>query len=96
MRSYNVRLFVNFFQPSMKLIRKTRKGSKVSKRYDTPQTPCQRMVASEYVSQAVKYRLKNQFDRLNPAELHRRIRRLQEKLFKVSKGIAVMAKEAAG
>ena len=92
----NVRLFVNFFQPSMKLIKKIRKGSKVSKRYDTAQTPYQRMMESEYVSQAVKYRLKGQFDRLNPAELHRRIRSLQEKLFKVSKGMAVMAKEAAG
>lgn len=92
----NVRLFVNFFQPSMKLIKKTRKGSKVSKSYDTPQTPYQRMMESEYVSQVVKYRLKSQFDRLNPAELHRKIRSLQDKLFKVSKGIAVMAKEAAG
>lgn len=90
----NVRLFVNFFQPSMKLIKKTREGSKVSKRYDTAQTPYQRMMGSESVSEVVKYRLKSEFDRLNPAELHRRIRSLQEKLFKVSKGIAVMAKEA--
>lgn len=90
----NVRLFVNFFQPSMKLIKKTREGSKLRKSYDTAQTPYQRMIGSESVSEVVKYKLKSEFDRLNPAELHRRIRSLQEKLFKVSKGIAVMAKEA--
>jgi hypothetical protein len=92
----NVRLFVNFFQPSMKLVKKTRRGSKLSKRYDTAKTPYQRMMESEYVSEAVKYNLESEFDRLNPAELHRQIRRLQQRLFAVSKGMVVMAKEAAG
>jgi hypothetical protein len=39
------RLFVNIFQPSFKLIEKTRKGAKVTKRYYGPATPCQRLMA---------------------------------------------------
>src|ERR1700756_5762359 len=41
-----IRLYVNYFQPSMKLVKKTREGAKVSKSYDVAQTPYQRLVAS--------------------------------------------------
>ncbi|MBU4179908.1 MAG: ISNCY family transposase [Actinobacteria bacterium] len=34
-----LRLYLNFFQPQMKLIEKTRIGSKVKKKYDHPKTP---------------------------------------------------------
>ncbi|MBE3520328.1 MAG: hypothetical protein IMW97_08605 [Firmicutes bacterium] len=47
-RIYNIlRPYQNFFQPSVKLISKERVGSKVIKRYDTPATPYQRVLASE-------------------------------------------------
>lgn len=39
-------LLVNFFYPSVKLITKTRCGSKVRRVYDQPQTPYQRMLQS--------------------------------------------------
>ncbi|HEY3412829.1 MAG TPA: transposase family protein, partial [Armatimonadota bacterium] len=38
-----VRLLVNFFLPSMKLLEKTREGARVRKTYDTPRTPYQRV-----------------------------------------------------
>ena len=76
----HLRLFVNFFQPSMKLIRKTRQGSKVKKTYDAPQTPYQRLLASVDVSEIVKQKLRMQFEELNPAELHRQINKVQMKL----------------
>jgi hypothetical protein len=41
-----VRLYVNFFQPSMKLRTKTRTGSRVRRMYDRAQTPLQRVLAS--------------------------------------------------
>ncbi len=41
-----VRLYVNFFQPSMKLVTKTRTGSRVRRTYGPAQTPFQRVVAS--------------------------------------------------
>ncbi len=34
-----VRLMVNFFQPSMKLLSKTRNGAKTTRHYDEPKTP---------------------------------------------------------
>ncbi len=80
----NVRLFVNFFQPSMKLISKSRRGSKVKKKYDDAKTPYRRLLASEYTSELCKSRLCKQYDSLNPAELHRQIRRLQTKLYRAS------------
>ena len=35
-----VRLYVNFFQPSFKLLEKTRQGAKVANRHLKPATPC--------------------------------------------------------
>ena len=35
-----VRLLVNYFQPSFKLLEKIRDGAKVIKRYSPPATPC--------------------------------------------------------
>src|SRR5580693_9376090 len=41
----SVRLFVNFFQPSFKLIGKQRVGAHVRKSYSAPATPHQRLAA---------------------------------------------------
>jgi hypothetical protein len=46
-----LRLYINFFQPSMKLISKERYGAKVTKRYDKAKTPSQRLLASAQVSE---------------------------------------------
>jgi len=69
----DLRLFVNFFQPVMKLESKTRVGSKVRKKYDMAQTPYQRVWASPDVDQAVKHQLQDVYLSLNPAKLRRRI-----------------------
>ena len=39
-----LRLYVNFFQPSFKLIDKTRDGATTVKRYSQPTTPCDRLI----------------------------------------------------
>jgi hypothetical protein len=41
-----VRLYVNFFQPWMKLRNKTRTGSRLRRTYGAAQTPFQRVLAS--------------------------------------------------
>jgi hypothetical protein len=41
-----LRLFQNCFLPSVKLVKKVRVGSRVRRRYDRPQTPLERVVAS--------------------------------------------------
>ena len=39
-----IRIWMNYFQPSVKLVRKERRGSRVRKYYDAPQTPFERLV----------------------------------------------------
>ncbi|MHB8732267.1 MAG: integrase [bacterium] len=41
-----LRLMMNLFQPSVKLVRKTRVGAQLRRRYDRPQTPLDRLLAS--------------------------------------------------
>jgi hypothetical protein len=76
-------LYTNFFQPVMKLIEKTRIGSKVIKKYDKPRTPYQRVLESPLVPDDKKQQLKGQYVTLNPAELKRKITKLQQKLLKM-------------
>lgn len=80
----HLRLYVNFFLPVMKLIQKTRVGSKVSKKYDEPQTPYQRVLVSPFVPEIKKEELRQQYANLNPAMLIRQIAKLQNKLFQLS------------
>jgi hypothetical protein len=80
----HLRLYVNFFQPVMKLIQKTRIGSRVRKKYDKPQTPYQRVLASLLVPETKKQQLRDQYAQLNPADLRRKIAKLQDKLFHLS------------
>jgi len=55
------RLYVNFFQPVLKLVEKRRVGSKVRKRYDTARTPYQRVLESPDVSEEDKEHLRQIF-----------------------------------
>jgi len=68
-----LRLYKNFFCPTMKLIEKERVGSRIIKRYGKAKTPYQRLMESDQISQEVKVRLKNTYDQLNPAALKRNI-----------------------
>ena len=83
-----LRLYTNFFLPTMKLRQKTRIGSKVIKRYEQAKTPYQRLVESPSVDRRVKRRLMAEYSKLNPAQLKREIDCLQQQLWK-----AVRAKQ---
>jgi hypothetical protein len=78
-----LRLYTNFFQPSMKLLEKTRIGSKVTKKYDKPKTPYQRIIESNAVSEEVKEKLRRTYEELNPFALKRLIDKLTQELWKV-------------
>jgi hypothetical protein len=78
-----LRVYTNFFLPSQKLIEKTREGSKVTKKYDKPKTPYLRVMESDKVEEKTKQQLKEQYDHLNPAELKRKIDKLQSKLYRL-------------
>lgn len=80
------RLFVNFFQPSFKLTHKSRSGARVVKRYDNPQTPCARLLASSAISEQVKDRLREIAQTLDPLQLLEQIRRMQQHLALLADG----------
>jgi len=75
-----LRLLINFFSPQQKLIDKRREGAKVIKRYDTAQTPYQRVLADPRVTKKVKQALTAQYRQLNPAQLRRDLLALNERL----------------
>lgn len=74
----------NFFIPVTKLVSKTRVGSKVTKKYDTARTPYRRVLEHKDIDDKIKRGLKKEYDSLNPAELKRKITRLQDKLLKLN------------
>ena len=76
----DLRLYVNFFLPSMKLLAKQRTGAKVYKRYDRPTTPYARLIALRTLDEAAQERLEQQYLSLNPAELRRRLTNNEKKL----------------
>lgn len=76
----DLRLYVNFFLPSMKLLFKQRTGAKVTKRYDRPTTPYRRLLAAGVLDEATTERLAAQYASLNPAALRRRLTDNEKKL----------------
>jgi hypothetical protein len=78
------RLFVNFFQPSFKLIEKSRDGATVRKRYDAPATPCQRLLADPRMPEAERSKLKALQERLDPVSLLHAIREQQRRLVEIA------------
>jgi hypothetical protein len=82
----DMRLFVNYFQPSMKLRSKTREGARVKKVYHKAATPCERLLAHAGVAEAVKQKLRAEQSQLNPLELLHRTRDSQAALAALSSG----------
>ena len=81
----NLRLFTNYFQPTMKLMEKSRNGARVYKRYDKATTPYQRILDNLDVSGDHKSSLREEYQTLNPAELKRNMETIQDKLLKIAK-----------
>ncbi len=80
-----LRLYVNFFQPQMKLVAKTRRGAKVTKRFDRARTPYQRVLDSPDVDEEAKDRLRATYLSLNPAQLKRDLAARQTRLLQLGK-----------
>ena len=69
----DLRLYVNFFQPVLKLVEKERIGNKLVRKYDIARTPYQRVMERKDVPLTRKAQLLNTYLRLNPVELRQRI-----------------------
>ena len=75
-----MRLYVNYFQPSFKLMEKTRNGSAVTKRYSPPATPGERVIQHETVGAETRASLNERRARLAPVALLHSIRETQSAL----------------
>ena len=72
-----VRLYVNYFQPSFKLIDKTRDGSTTVKHYSQPATPCDRLIQHDATDADLKALLNEYRTALDPVLLLHTIRQAQ-------------------
>ncbi|MCA1598540.1 MAG: transposase, partial [Chloroflexi bacterium] len=77
-----LRLYVNFFQPSLKLLLKRRDGSQVYRRYDAARTPFQRLLTADILDTATRARLGARYEALDPVQALRRLQQLQEALWR--------------
>jgi hypothetical protein len=82
----SARLFVNFFQPSFKLLSKTREGAKVIKKYHAPATPCERLLERKDVSDECKRQLRETLAALDPVGLLSEIREAQRVIAQLESG----------
>jgi len=78
------RLYVNFFQPLMKLVEKTRHGARVHKVYDTAQTPYQRLLKTGVLTEAKRQELAATYHGLNPVILLKQINENLESLWSLA------------
>ncbi len=61
----------NFFTPQIKMIEKSRVGSRYVRKYDQGKTPCHRLLESGVLSMKQKSDLEKVYNSLNPIELKR-------------------------
>jgi len=79
-----VRLYTNFFQPTMKLQAKTRHGARVHKVYDTARTPYQRLLEAGVLTEAKQQELAATYHGLNPVLLLKQINSNLEQLWQLA------------
>ena len=79
-----LRLMMNLFQPSVKLLRKTRVGARLRRVYDRPQTPLDRLVASGAGDPAKVQALLRLRARLDPFALAETIERKLTRIYRLA------------
>jgi hypothetical protein len=79
----DLRLYVNFFQPVLKLVGKEQLDGKTIKKYDLAATPFRRVLASDFVSLEVKASLTHLYLHLNPVTLRNSIDQKVARLWKI-------------
>lgn len=79
-----IRLYINFFQPTMKLLDKARHGAKVHKIYEAAQTPYQRLLKLGILSKEKQSGLAAIYQGLNPVKLLNQINDNLEQLWQLA------------
>jgi len=77
-----LRLYVNCFQPSMKLLSKQREGKKVRYVYNPAKTPLQRLLQSGVLPEQKQQELTEVAQALDPILLFQQIEQLQQAVFR--------------
>lgn len=73
----------NYFCPTFKLIEKVKINSRYKRKYDTPQTPYQRLLDSNSINDKTKEQLKARYQTLDPFKLKASIERKLKAIFKL-------------
>jgi hypothetical protein len=76
---------LNYFLPTIKLINKSRVGSKVRKIYDTPMSPYHRLLLSADLSDTVKAELTRRYQSYNPVILQQEVHLAVEALTELNR-----------
>jgi site-specific recombinase XerD len=77
-----LRLYVNCFQPSMKLVAKHIEGRKIHRVYDAARTPLQRLLLSGILTTSRQQELSAVAKALDPIRLFHQVERLQQATFR--------------
>ena len=77
-----LRLYVNCFQPSMKLLSKQRDGKKVRYVYDPAKTPLQRLLQSGVLPAEMQQELTEVAQAIDPISLFHQLEQLQQAVFR--------------
>jgi hypothetical protein len=85
-----LRLYLNFFQPVLKLISKSRQGARIHKVYDEAQTPYYRLIKSGALTEDKKRQLADIYNALNPVILQEQIAQGQRHLAKLSERTGIL------
>jgi hypothetical protein len=76
-----LRLYINGFQPSMKLLEKQREGKHVRRIYDAAKTPLQRLLLSGVLTAQKHHELTALTEALDPVRLFEQLKQLQQAVF---------------
>jgi hypothetical protein len=79
--AHELRLYMNLFQPSVKLVQVIRKGSRRTRRYDNPRTPLDRLLDSNTGDSQRLEELRVLRGRTNPFELAARVQQKLETIW---------------
>jgi hypothetical protein len=85
-----LRLYLNFFQPVLKLMVKSRQGARIHKVYDEAQTPYSRLLKSGVLAEDKKQELADIYNSLNPVALVGQIAQALQHLNKFSERTTIL------
>ena len=86
-----LRIWINHWQPTLKLVGKEREGAKVKKRYDMARTPYRRVLAAVELGEEAKVRLEREHGEWGPVALRRACEAAAERLWRLQAGAGAAA-----